>query len=42
MQTIIDNPFIIFVFFFGTQWCAAYLGNFFRVFVKVVWVDYRH
>jgi len=30
MQTIVDNPFIIFLIFFGTQWCAAYLGDFFR------------
>ena len=29
MQTIIDNPFIIFMILFGTQWCAAYLGDFF-------------
>ena len=41
MQTIIDNPFIIFVIFFGTQWCAAYLGDFFRRTVRSLGADER-
>ena len=41
MQTIVDNPFIIFVIFFGTQWCAAYLGDFFRRTVRSLGADER-
>jgi len=41
MQTIVDNPFIIFLIFFGTQWCAAYLGDFFRRTVRSLGVDER-
>jgi hypothetical protein len=41
MQTIIDNPFIIFVIFFGAQVCAAYLGDFFRRTVRSLDTDER-
>ena len=41
MQTIIDNPFIIFVIFFVIQWCAAYLGDLFRRTVRSLDADER-
>jgi hypothetical protein len=41
MQTIIDNPFIIFVILFVAQLCAAYLGDFFRRTVRSLDADER-
>jgi hypothetical protein len=41
MQTIMENPFIIFVIFFVTQSCAAYLGDFFRRTVRSLDADER-
>jgi hypothetical protein len=41
MQTIMDNPFFIFVIFFVTQWCAASLGDFFRRTVRSLDADER-
>jgi hypothetical protein len=41
MQTIVDNPFIIFVIFFVIQWCAAYLGDLFRRTVRLLDADER-
>jgi hypothetical protein len=41
MQTIMDNPFFIFMIFFVTQWCAAFLGDFFRRTVRSLDADER-
>jgi hypothetical protein len=41
MQTMIDNPFIIFVIAFVAQWCAAYLGDAYRRTVRALDADER-
>jgi hypothetical protein len=41
MHPIIDNPFIILLIFFVAQWCAAYLGDFFRRTVRSLDADER-